>query len=385
MDSIFNNVVEPKPMDLPLGLSKVTVETLTNRMLNNLPAGIDLTEGGFAQDFLKPTAIELERFVHFHLAEFLKLMYPQWSYSIYLEQHALQKKVFRKPANAATGSITIQGEPGVTIPVGSVFAVPGVSNTTEPIYFKTVAEAVIQPGGSVDVDVISTTTGIKTNVPAGSITIMEVPIQGISKITNAEATTGGTEVESDQSLRSRLLDKLASADLEYIGNDADHKRWAEEVPGVGYADIHSLWNGPSTVKINLLDANGEPANEQIIEAVYNHIMAPNDPLQRLAPPGEVLTVRAPELVSFNLAFKITPEIGFELPAIESFIRWKLQEHYKVAKKVGKIIYSEMFAEIVKTPGVADLKDFTVNGQKEVNIDLSSDQYPKTGAFEMGVI
>ena len=45
------------------------------------------------------------------------------------------------------------------------------------------------------------------------------------------------------------------------------------------------WAGPGTVKVIIIDANGQPANLSIITEVYNNIMQPDNRLQRKAPIG----------------------------------------------------------------------------------------------------
>ena len=72
------------------------------------------------------------------------------------------------------------------------------------------------------------------------------------------------------------------------------------------------WNGPETVKIVVLDANGEAANPTLQQAVYDYIMSPDSPIDRLAPPNVILTVSAPELVNINYVITgLSLEDGFE--------------------------------------------------------------------------
>ena len=41
--------------------------------------------------------------------------------------------------------------------------------------------------------------------------------------------------------------------------------------------------GPGTVKIVLVDANGQPANDELVHKVYNYIVSPEDRNKRLLP------------------------------------------------------------------------------------------------------
>ena len=145
---------------------------------------------------------------------------------------------------------------------------------------------------------------------------MSVPIDGINGGSNAEKATGGTEEESDDELRERILAANNSMDTSYIGNASDYKRWAESVPGIGTVIIVPEWAGPETVKIVALDANGEAANESLCKSIYEYIMQPDSPLDRLAPPNTILTVTAPTLVHITYQVSgLSLDDGYEKDAV----------------------------------------------------------------------
>ena len=48
--------------------------------------------------------------------------------------------------------------------------------------------------------------GRQPNVNAGTIVLMSEPVEGIRTVTNKEKATGGTEEESDDDLRERILE-----------------------------------------------------------------------------------------------------------------------------------------------------------------------------------
>ena len=118
-------------------------------------------------------------------------------------------------------------------------------------------------------------------------------------------------------------------DDSYIGNESDYKRWAESVAGIGTAIVVPEWNGPETVKIIVLDGNGEAANETLQKAVYNYIMSPESPLDRLAPPNTILTVSAPELVEIDYTIKsIELEDGYAQEEVLKDFKTGLAKYYK---------------------------------------------------------
>lgn len=363
----------------PSFLNDQDAETIHKRMMENLPPDIDDTENGFPWDFTKPTALEKAEMLEFHLVETLKIMFPMWAYDEWLDYHAKGRGITRKPANAASGELLITGVPGTTIPAGFRFAAPATADTPA-IEYQTTEKYTIGEDGTVRVQVTAVEPGTKGNVPANTVTLMMTPIKGITSITNEASITGGTEVESDDELRNRILEIDAASEASFVGSDGDYKRWAEEVPGVGTALVMPEWAGPGTVKVVVIDANGQPANQAIITAVYNNIMSPNDRLQRKAPIGATVTVEAPTAKEINYTFLLELEAGETQETVLERFKTQLRIYYVEAKKEGVVRYNRVSSILTNTEGVKDFTGLTMNGGT-VNILLEEDEYPVTGNID----
>lgn len=205
----------------------------------------------------------------------------------------------------------------------------------------------------------------------------EASIEGIVSITNPVKATGGTEEETDDELRERIMEANEQMDDSYIGNESDYKRWAESVAGIGTAIVVPEWNGPETVKIIVLDGNGEAANETLQKAVYNYIMSPESPLDRLAPPNTILTVSAPELVEIDYTIKsIELEDGYSQEEVLKDFKAGLAKYYKTVNSEGEVKYNWVHSVLTNTPGVDDFEELLMNGGIS-NIKIKLDQYPST--------
>jgi len=351
-------------------------ETIHKRMMDALPPDIDTTQGGFPWDFTKPTADEKAELLEFELMEGLKLMHPMWAYDTWLDLHAKEVGLTRKEANPASGYLTITGVPGTTIPEGFIFAVPATGGTAA-IEYSVVENTDIDPGGSANVLVQAVIPGIAGNVAANTITIMATPMTGITGIANEEPMTGGTERESDDDLWQRIDDVNAGAGESFVGNDADYKRWAEEVSGVGTALPIPEWDGPGTVKIILLDSNGDPASPTIIAAVYEYIVSPSDRMQRKAPIGATVTVDKPNELMINYAFMLTLETGYTAEAVVTAFKADLLKYYVEAKEEGVVRYNRVAAVLTGLEGVIDHTGLQINGGT-ANVAINDDEYPITG-------
>lgn len=157
-----------------------------------------------------------------------------------LEGWAGLKGVTRKPATAAAGAVTFTGTVGTTIPTGtSVLRGDGYA-------YATSADATVGTGGTVLAPISAVTAGTAGNAIDGSAFALTSGVSGIAAAGTATGpVTGGAEVESDDSLRSRML--LAYASPPQGGSASDYRQWALAVPGVTRAWVAPGGMGPSTV------------------------------------------------------------------------------------------------------------------------------------------
>ena len=338
----------------PSWLNDQDAETIHKRMMEALPADIDDTEAGFPWDLTMPTALEKAEMLEFHLVETLKLMQPMWAYGEWLDYHA-----------------------------GFIFAVPAVGNSPA-VEFATEEAAKIEDAGSVKIGVTAVEAGPSGNVPAGAIAIMSTPMTGITGITNEDRTTGGTEEEDDDTLRERVNEANQAAEAGFVGCDADYIRWAKEVAGVGTPFVIANWNPDvkNSVKLVILDSNGDPANGSILEAVEKHIMSPDDRINRKAPVGAILTVCAPDMVELTYSLTATLRAGYKAADVKEYLKEELQAYYVEAKEENLLQYNRLHAIFTEAPGIYDFADFKVNGAAK-NITLEQDEYPETASIDLG--
>lgn len=252
--------------DIPDSLQKSYTDIL-QELLALVPADIDTSEGSIARDLLSPIAMELA-IVLVELQEILKRGFIDTSYDEWLDLKASEYGLIRKPSRKATGSVTFKGTEGTIIPSGTDISTVADA-VSESIAFVTTSDGVIGSSGEVTIPVEAVEKGAKGNVKAGAIVNLETPIQGVESITNYEATSGGTDIEDDDSLRNRILEKVR----EYLtgGSIGDYKKWAKEVAGVGKVSVVPSKYGAGTVSIAVLDSNLNVASDGLIEAVEEHI------------------------------------------------------------------------------------------------------------------
>ncbi|NSW90204.1 MAG: baseplate J/gp47 family protein [Firmicutes bacterium] len=355
-------------------LQNQDVETIHNNMKANVPLDLDTSEAQFFHDATMPVAIEKAEMVEFKLNETIKVCFPQWAYGIYLDMHAEMAGLSRKAAVSATGTQRFYGLEGVFIPEGFIIATPAVGDqpSTE---FKTLSSANINVSGYVDIPIEAVLAGTSGNVASNTITLMQQPQAGITSTINLGPTSGGTEEEDDESLRSRILE--AKRNIPMSGSISDYKLWAKEVDGVGEIYVVPEWNGAGTVKIIVIDSNGQPANQALIDAVQEHIAPGGKNVGGLAPIGALVTVVAPVQYVLNIEFTWTIEEGADPVTTLDAVKQAFDEYYIRVGVGGLVRISEIGACIINTQGVVDYTGLTVNGAG-TNLQLAGDEFPVTG-------
>lgn len=161
----------------------------------------------------------------------------------YLEAWAALKGVTRKPAAPATGTATFTGADGAVIPAGTPI------DRGDGVAFVSTASATIA-GGSAVVPITATSGGATANGVAGVTLILAVGISGVSPSGVGSIIGGGTEVERDDELRSRMLAVYASPPQG--GSRSDYADWALAVPGVTRAWALPGGMGPGTVLVQFM-------------------------------------------------------------------------------------------------------------------------------------
>ena len=367
---------------LPDFLDGTTPEEIQERMMRELPADIDDMPGGFPYDMTAPTALVASELVHFHLVRALMIAFPQYAWGEWLDKHGENIHVYRHGATYASGELKVTGEKGVEIPAGRVFST-AASSETAAVEFEAAKTVRVGEDGTAVVPVKAVLPGKGSNVVAGTVVLQNKPLDGVTAVTNPKPITGGTETESDVDYYARIQLENESEAYSYIGNDTDYKRWALSVGGVGSCIVMQAWDGPGTVKLVLVDSNGDPASEDLARKVYNHIVSPEDRSKRLLPTGTAkLTVAAAATVeiSYQCTGLLYDPSVTNLEQIKEDFRAAVEAVYERAKAAGRFVYHQAESLITDLPGVNDYGTFTVNGAEE-DIELSQEEYPKTKDLE----
>jgi uncharacterized phage protein gp47/JayE len=297
---------------------------ILNRLKQDLTGTVTDIEGSFTFDTLIANAAEFEcAYAEMNLLR--EAVFIQSSWGTALTDKCAEHGVIRKQATKATVVLTITGQAGAFIPKGSLF------ETETGMQFYTIDD-VSMTSDTVKIRVEAGIAGTIGNVEANTINKIPMSIPNITAVNNEEPAYDGFDEETDDDLRERALLHVRTPGTS--GNVMHYKEWALAVEGVGDVEIIPLWNGNGTVKIVIINADKQPASEELIENVENYI-------EENRPIGATVTVTTPEIVPVNINVKILGESFNEQKIKDNIAEYFGTLSFKISEvsinRIGKAI------------------------------------------------
>lgn len=331
-----------------------STDTIHQSMLDNMDDKYQKTIGFPTYDILRAVAIALK--AQNDDIEIAKNMYDVDTLTgETLQRFVEQRKgIVWNKAVKAEAILTATTNGAATVPIGTLFESQG------GIQFKA-DETVVIEGLTGSIPVTAVLGGAEGNVAANTITIIPVTIDGLTSVTNAEASSGGYRAETDDELRERYYKALQEPVVS--GNKNHYKQWALSIDGVGAVKVFPLANGNNTVEVCIIGNDGKPAASSLIESAQEYLDPEIAGLgEGVAPIGAYCTVTTATAVLLNIVCHIELISGYTLEEVESRIEDNLTAYLaEQAFKVDYISYAHIADVIHDTEGVSDYDNLLVNG------------------------
>lgn len=233
-----------------------TYERLLADVLSSAPEGIDTRQGSIFYDAVSGPLLKIAK-LYTDLDLIVEMTTVMTATGDALDEKAREHGVTRRAATRAQYRSIFDG----VIPTtgerfyydGAYFALKCAEKNGEQIL---VFEAEIAGEGG-------------NSVYAGTPAVPVNSIDGLLSATFGEIFEHGTDTEDDESLRTRVMEKISGPAEN--GNRQHYKTWCESIDGVGRARIFPLWLGENTVKAVLIDGAGKPCSEAKVAEVQNYI------------------------------------------------------------------------------------------------------------------
>ncbi|MEG1870197.1 MAG: baseplate J/gp47 family protein [Oscillospiraceae bacterium] len=286
------------------------------------------------------------------LEQMEKQLLPQTAQGEYLEKHAVQRGIKRKLGTAATGEVVFTrsgmsvGE--ITIPIGSIVATLGEDSVRYSVT-KTVLMAA--NASTVTAGIVCTETGSRGNATPNTIKLLITPISGVDIVNNAVSTNGGTDQESDQRLRDRLLKSYAN--ISNGSNTAYYLKEALSYEGIGFAGVIPRSRGRGTVDV-VVHGTGGAASNAIITGLRD----------KLAEKREVnvdVAVVAATIKSIDITVTLAPKQGFNFTQLKEIANQKITDYINNLTVAKPLYQSSLTAIVMGIEGMANCTTVITGG------------------------
>lgn len=297
----------------------------------------------------------------------------KYSYGDFLDNLAGNRSVIRQQASAARTTLRFTISETKDYAIG----IPAGTRATngDGVYFETVEYGEIGAGSLyVDIDAVCTADGIEGNdfVP-GQINILVDTVAYVQRVSNVTTTSGGTDLEDDDSLAERVF----LAPSSYSAGTYDSYVYRAKTFNTGIGSVRPTSPNPCEVVIYILMTDGRLPEEEVVQGLQEYLMETQD--QRAM--TDYITVKAPDSKPFsiNLTYYINKSdsasaltIQTEVEAaVNDYVKWQTTEigkdinpselimRVKTAGAKRVEVTSPVFEKVTDTE-VAQIADFTVN-------------------------
>lgn len=247
----------------------------------------------------------------------------KYSYGGYMDNLAALKGIEREPAKAAVVKVRFR----LAALRPSTVSIPtGTRVTNGEIYFETTEYAeIIEGEESIDLICTCQTTGTSGNgLMAGDINILVDPIAYVQSVVNLEESSGGTDIEDDESLAERIY--IAPSKYSVAGPEEAYRYWVKTFNS-SITDVYVDSENPTEVLIEFIMNDGELPSESVISSLEEYLHDEN-----IRPLTDRVIVQKPDTVEYelNVRYYINKSDSAQAQtiqnnvnaAVENFIIWQ---------------------------------------------------------------
>ena len=275
----------------------------------------------------------------------------KYSYGDYLDNLAAGRGVTRQQAAAATATIRFTLSEVKTYAVG----IPAGTRITngDGVYFQTLEYDEVPVGSlTVDVEAECTETGaVGNNLTAGQLNIFVDPVAYVVSVENIDTSSGGTDLETDESLAERVF--LAPSSYSVAGPDDAYIYWTKTYNN-NIGSVMPTSPNPCEVKIYILMKDGTIPETSVVNGLESYLQDSN-----IRPLTDQVTVAVPTTQSFtvDLTYYINRSDSKKATSIQTAVTDAVDEYIKwQTTEIGKDINP---SELIKRVITAGAKRVTI--------------------------
>lgn len=277
--------------------------------------------------------------------------------------------VYRDPAKQCTGIVRFARSTPVLydIPIASGTVVSMRPNIYGKVYeFVTVNDAVLSSGSTwVDVDVMAVDAG-NISIPQHTLTIMNNPVFSIDTVDNQYSISGGSDKESDASLRYRA--KLALQKLGKATNSALEGAILD-IDGVEQVSVLDMHRGKGTSDIIVM-CSINPVPQNIINEISSIVASTKAS-------GIDVQVIYPSIVYVNISVSLSILPNVDMDTIRSGVGNSILSYMRSLGNADTMIIKQMERSILSSINtVVDMQTVTPSS----NVTCTDTQILRAGTI-----
>lgn len=252
---------------------------------------------------------------------------------IFLDRWAAIWGITRKLPGTATGVATFTGLAGTVIPEGTAI------NRADSTEYVTQSAHTLSASGTADIAIQASDYGVGGNCDAGTTLTIAAQVAGLdaTATVTSDAVSGGSDAESDDDLRDRLLARIQNPPQG--GAITDYEQWALSVTDVTRAWVYPGRMGGGTVGIMFVCDNLEdiiPTASKVAE-VQAYI-------ETVRPVTADVYVFAPAHYPVDFTLHVEPDTT----AVRSAVEAELRDLFTRESAPEATIYKSHYDEAIST-------------------------------------
>lgn len=324
-------------------------EEFREEVLENISDRYSKIEGSYTSDIVAGVCRELEKLSE-NIASLESAIFVTEDSGEYLIRRCADYGITRKLATAAVITVTVTADTDTVLKSGAE-----LTDSNGKVFFELTQATELTASVPTAVTAVCTSTG-KLSIPENSIRFVS-SVSGIV-ITN-EAQISGTDDETDEALFRRLQFRLQNQPG--CGTAADYKRWALEIPGVGYARVKV---GAGEITTFIADDDCGPVSSTQISAVMANF-------DEKRPLGAVVGVSSATVRSASIAATVQLFDGYSLQEVQAAYEDMLHScigEIAFDDRTDVLTIARLSHYLMSIDGVEDITAFTLNnGSSNWNI------------------
>lgn len=345
---------------------EMTFEKIVDEMMEDMPNGMDTSEGSLIYNACAKQAARLEQ-AYIDLGAVADNQYPDTADLDHLIKFGQERGIYIDEATPAE----FEGQFNVAVPIGTEFSgddynyiVTELISNEEHKYRLECEDAGTEPNGWL-----------------GDLMCLD-DVDGLEDAALTKLLVEGTDEEDEESYRMRLLDSFGIKP--FAGNKAYYQTEIETIDGVGGVKTYRR-SGSNISAVIITDEYRKASNDLI-----NNVQSKVDPVQNhgegigIAPIGHSVIVSTVDEYTINVSAVATYDTGYSAEGLKTQIEAAIEGYMLSLRKTwvdaDAIIVRKAAVEnaIYNIEGITDVTNVLLNGGSE-NITLKENVIPIKGA------